>query len=295
MKPGQHLEDAAKELKCGRSTLKRHLKNKVTWKKPPKKEKNHNDSVSAKRINFARALLNRRGVLKPVFENITFLDHKRVYAYGQNWTHQRQCRRKGSTKPLRPLLLSKSNPSIHGMFIANKHGSDVYLHGRSQLRPRKQVKTWIDEPVHEQSYLHALRNCVIPFMKATNSKILMTDCVNLNHTLKIRDLLFNNRIELYGSAGYHHQVYGGYPPYSHDCSILDSSMFATFQSDISNEIAINTDLVDSDHILIYMSEIIPQIWKSDKYKNIAKSHIAGYPKRWQTIIGNDGDIITKYN
>jgi hypothetical protein len=27
---GQHLQDAAKELKFGKSTLKRHLKNKVT-------------------------------------------------------------------------------------------------------------------------------------------------------------------------------------------------------------------------------------------------------------------------
>ncbi|CAF4462493.1 unnamed protein product [Didymodactylos carnosus] len=36
---GQHLKDAAEKLKCAKSTLKKHLKNKVTWKKPQKKEK----------------------------------------------------------------------------------------------------------------------------------------------------------------------------------------------------------------------------------------------------------------
>ncbi|CAF1651446.1 unnamed protein product, partial [Didymodactylos carnosus] len=71
---GQHLKDAAEKLKCAKRTLKKHLKNKVTWKKPPKKEKNHNNFVSVKRIKFARALLNRRGQLKNSFQNITFLD-----------------------------------------------------------------------------------------------------------------------------------------------------------------------------------------------------------------------------
>ncbi|CAF4469695.1 unnamed protein product, partial [Rotaria sp. Silwood2] len=60
-------------------------------------------------------------------------------------------------------------------------------------------------------------------------------------------------------AGYHHQVEGDYPLYSHVCSILDSSMFGIFQSQIADEIASNTDLVDSDDILIHMNKIIPQI------------------------------------
>ncbi|CAF4789030.1 unnamed protein product, partial [Rotaria sp. Silwood2] len=99
------------------------------------------------------------------------------YAYGQNWTHQRQPRRKESTKLLRHLIDAKSNPCIHGMFVANKHDCDVYLHEKPQLRSRKQVETSVDE----QSYLRGLRNCVDPFMKAINSKILLSDCVNLNH------------------------------------------------------------------------------------------------------------------
>jgi hypothetical protein len=45
--------------------------------------------------------------------------------------------------------------------------------------------------------------------------------------IALTSFLANNEIELYGSAGYHHQVEGGYPPYSHNCSILDSSMFGT--------------------------------------------------------------------
>ncbi|CAF3256134.1 unnamed protein product [Rotaria sp. Silwood2] len=212
-------------------------------------------------------------------------------------------RKKGrSGRPIHPSFSNKqkidhaitTNPSIHGMFVANQHACDVYLHGKRQLRPRKRVETWVDEQVNEESYLRGLRNCVVPFMKASNSKILMSDCVNLNHTSKIRQLLSNNEIELYGSAGYHHQVEGGYPPYSHDCSILDSSMFGTFQSQIGDEIASNTDLVHSDDVLIHMSEIIPQIWKSNKYKIIAKNHIAGYAKRLQSIIDNNGNIITKY-
>ncbi len=43
-----------------------------------------------------------------------------------------------------------------------------------------------------------------------------------------------------------------------------------------------------------MSKIIPQLWKSDKYKNIGKNHFHGYATRLQTIIDNDSDIITKY-
>jgi hypothetical protein len=59
-------------------------------------------------------------------------------------------------------------------------------------------------------------------------------------------------------------------------------------------IATNANLVDSDDVLIHMSKIIPQIWKSDKYKTVAENHITGYAKRLQTIIDNDGDIIAKY-
>ena len=89
---------------------------------------------------------------------------------------------KDQQKPPRPLIAAKSNPCIHGMFVANQRGCDVYSHGKPQLRPRKRVETWVDEQVNEQSDLSSLRNCVIPFMKATNSKVLMSHCVNLNHT-----------------------------------------------------------------------------------------------------------------
>ena len=67
-----------------------------------------------------------------------------------------------------------------------------------------------------------------------------------------------------------------------------------FNLKFADEIASNTNLVDSDDVLIYMSKMIPQIRKSDKYKITAKNHIVGYAKRLQTIIGNQDDIITKY-
>ena len=82
-------------------------------------------------------------------------------------------------------------------------------------------------------------------MKVTNSEIITLDVVDLNHRTKIEQFLSNNGIELCGNTGCYHQVESAYSSHPHDCSILDSSMFGIFQSQID------------DNILIHMSKIIP--------------------------------------
>lgn len=133
--------------------------------------------------------------LKKKFENVTFLDHKKVHAYGQNWTHQRQCVSKHSKRKLRPLVVAKNNTNIHGMFIANKYGCDVFLYGKIKFRPRKKVNACEDEVINEDEYIKGLSQCVVPFMKSNNSNILLSDCVNINHTEKIEKFLLDNGID----------------------------------------------------------------------------------------------------
>lgn len=72
-------------------------------------------------------------------------------------------------------------------------------------------------------------------------------------------------------------------------------MFATFQDDISNKISNDINLHDNDDILIKLYNLIPSVWRSEKYALLAKNCISKYGARLQTIIHNNGDINTKYN
>ena len=61
-------------------------------------------------------------------------------------------------------------------------------------------------------------------------------------------------------------------------------MFGTFQSEIGSEIAKNSDLTDNDSVLTTLSEMIPQLWKSEKYAKIAGNNIDGYGKENISIV-----------
>ena len=68
----------------------------------------------------------------------------------------------------------------------------------------------------QESMLDVCRDVIIPFMKESRSKKLVIDCTTVYHNKRIYDLLKENKIKPYPSAGVPFRTPNGYPPNSHD-------------------------------------------------------------------------------
>jgi C4-dicarboxylate-specific signal transduction histidine kinase len=55
-----------------------------------------------------------------------------------------------------------------------------------------------------------------PFLKRTQSKLLIFECTSVYHNDEVYDLLRSSGIESFLSAGFTHRVKGLYPPNTHD-------------------------------------------------------------------------------
>jgi len=109
---------------------------------------------------------------------------------------------------------------------------------------------------------------VVPAMIRTGSKVAVMDCVNLNHCAAVVDAFKKGGIEVFPSAGYPHRVRGGYPPYSHDLSILDAALFRPFQSQLAN-MYLELNYTDSKTALAAFRDMITPLWESEKYRTMA--------------------------
>lgn len=278
-------------------TIRRHTSGmgKGTWRLPPKQEAKVDDFVISRRLAFAKALLNtNETALRPKYNHMTFIDSKRVGAFGVNRTHKRQFRRRGSKKRMTPVQVRMNNPTIHMTAVANKKGTDMFFHGKWKKMPRKKVNTWDDTTVNSDEFLKCLKKSVVPFMKKTKSKILVSDCVGVAHTKQCRDFLKSKDIELVDKGGRRGGKEGGYPPYSHDCSILDASMFATLQNEVSEFVIDKLNgSTDKEDCFKYIHEGVTKIWKTDKYTKLAQTHLKGYHARLQKIVQLEGQTLFK--
>ena len=247
--------------------------------------------METRRVEFARALLNRRKTsLKPKYRTATWIDHKRVHSFGLNRSHTRQFRRIGSDKQVRPNPDSFSSPNIHALFAANASGTECFLHGQLVDMPRNQEQTWKDTKVNADEFVRALREKIVPFMRRTGSTVLFADGCGSGHSKKVREYLESVGIELYPSASKNFgDVPDGYPPYSHDCSILDASMFGTFQHDISQKLVEELGHEQNKHKCPrWLTRNIEVTWKEEKYTDLAQSHISGYSTRLVKILDVSG-------
>ncbi len=75
---------------------------------------------------------------------------------------------------------------------------------------------------------------------------VICDCVNINYCQEVRRAWKSHGIKVYPRSAYGRTIEGGYPPYSHDFSILDGQLFGPFQSEITNMMI--KKFGDGDHI-----------------------------------------------
>lgn len=209
-----------------------------------------------------------------------------MHVYGLNKQHQRVCKRIGShfttqaTTPKKP----QDNPSVHTLFAANENGTECFRHARKVPYQRKSGFQMQNIKVNGEELARALRKKIIPWMIETNSTVALLDDVPVNHCGPVKDAFEDNHIQLYPSAGSTHQVTNGYPPKSHDCSILDGFMFSHFQEDISRKILKLRPLADGSSKTVQLYNHIPIVWKSPKYIEMAPVAIKKIEKYLNKII-----------
>ena len=285
---GEHLPDAAAQLNCSISTVKRHTKGLVTWRSPPLQDALGNTAVvHEKRLNYAKKQLTPAMKLRREMANATHLDHKQVHAFGLNRSHQKQCRMKGSLKPMRPKLKQNFNPKVHCLFAANSVGTEVHIHAKEVDFIRKEGTHVAHEKVNAVTMAEAVTQTIVPFMKKTRSHLVVLDCVNVNHCKAVIQAFKAGGIRVYPSAGAPHNKENGYPPYSHDFSILDGCLFRPFQSDIAERFY-QLEPEKNRSSLCALIDMIPEVWRTDKYCRMARTALKKQAKVMAKIIDSGG-------
>lgn len=288
LKMGEHLPEAAKKLQCSVRTLQRNTQGQVTWRNPPLQDALGNTPVvHAKRLAFAKTQLTPEMKLRSSMANATHLDHKQVHAFGLNRSHQKQCREKGSKKPLRPKLKQNFNPKVHCFFAANSVGTEVHIHAKEVHFIRKEGTHVAHEKVTGESLAEAVTKTMVPFMKRTRSRLAVLDCVNLNHCKPVIAAFKAGGIKVYPSAGFPHNKENGFPPYSHDLSILDGCLFRPFQSDIAERFY-QLQPEENRSSLCALIDLIPEVWRGEKYCRMSRKALKKQSGVMVKIINTDG-------
>jgi len=290
LKVGEHLPDAAVKLKCSVSTVQRHTKGAVTWKVSPlQDQRGHTPVVEAKRRTFASKQLTPTQKLRKAMGNATHLDHKQVHAFGLNRSHQLQCRAKGSKKPLRPKLKQNYNPKVQCFFAANKVGTEVHIHAEEVEYKTKEGTHLSHEKVTGTTLAAAVTKTMVPFMKRTGSTLAIMDCVRVNHCPEVVAAFKEGGIDVYPSAGDPHNVEGGFPPYTHRCSILDGCLFRPYQSEIA-QIYMQLAPQEGRTSLCALMDQIPPLWTSRKYVLMARKAVKKQAEVLVALVASRGAV-----
>lgn len=286
--------DAAKKLGCCEKTLYNNTHKEVNWRVTPLQDRNANDpKVKRKRKAFAVDNLTPTGRLSKKIRTATTIDHKWMHLYGENRRNRRQCRRIGSTKPLRTAPKSTTDPKVMGMFAANAKGTAVFWH--ASKRPLKQGenkgKLTLDKrTVDGPELARGLKKTIIPFMRKTGCTTAFMDCVPVNHCPAVREAFNKAGMKVIPSAGKGHNVPKGSPPLSHDLSILDGNLFATLQHDASRATlrAIDAGQVEGQSETCELIDQTNKLWKSRKYKEKAKNAMKKLENAFKMVVECDG-------
>lgn len=292
---GVHQTDIAESLGCHVKTLYNHTHDEITWRVPPDEDVVRDlDALAVKRVEFAEAGLTPRGKLKKKFATGSHLDHKWFKKYGDNRSQNRQGRRKGSLVPVQGIQTAQNTPKVHCMAIANAKGTDMFRHGKIVRYARKEGRRLENIPVDGEEHCRGVRAMAIPFMQKTGSTCIFMDCVRVNHCPQVVETFENAFIEVWPSAGYPHNVKGGFPPTSHILSILDGWLFSPGQSQFSAYFKdylkslreTGEEILDSEEVLLY-KEVL-KFWRRKPMQIKAAQAFDDYEGRLHEVIRTNG-------
>lgn len=284
---GTHLDYFAKKHEVSERTIQRRVQGKGLWRIRPGIDPAFNDKTQDKRLQYCDAVLTPTGRLKRKFQTATWVDNKQVHVYGINKTQTKAFRRIGNpnNKPIERRQDPKVNPKIHCLFAANKEDLDVFCHADVVPYQRKEGSHIENRSVDGLELRKGVLEMVVPLMEKTDSTVAILDCVPVNHCGHVAQAFEDSGLELYASNGRGHNIPGGYPPTSHDCSILDGDLFANFQNEISK--VMQEKFKDRDvngpskTALLY--EEIPRVWKTEQRRKEARIAVAKQARVLQRI------------
>ncbi len=150
---------------------------------------------------------------------------------------------------------------------------------------RKPTTQLIAETANAETMAAGVKAVLAPAMVNSQSDLAVMDCVTLNHTPAVVAAFEESKIDVYPSAG--HPLKAGYPPYSHDCSILDGGMFRPFQAEISRIYRDFKPNPDRSSMCLLM-DAIGELWRSEKYRTMATQCFERYGDILSTIVEKDG-------
>ena len=127
-----------------------------------------------------------------------------------------------------------------------------------------------------------------------NKLVVVADCVRVNHCAMVRREYEKAGIEIiYPSNGFPHNIPGGYPPYSHDLSILDGSMFGVFQARVTKSTFKKLDNLNAPfhkhhrrHKILF--DTITEVWNTERFLKVAEKCLDNYPNILRDIRKRQG-------
>ena len=297
---GTSQAEMAIHFGCHPNTLRNHTIALLGWYTRPFSQVHNKEKVAGQRVEFGEEITTNRPViqdrkLKRKDAMATTIDHKKLVKFGLNRSHNKQPLQKNKdkrTRQLEKLPTSTNNPKIMVMFAANKKGTDLYRHAKPVRYCRKDGWHLEHQTVDGHEWAKGARARIIPFMQRTGSTKVFMDCVKVNHCAVVKEAFENAGIEVHPSAGAPHNVPGGYPPYSHQLSILDGFLFSPLQSQFSKHfLALKPHETDSAEMMMYR-EII-KVWKSPEWVQRSTEAHAKYIQRIRWCLETDGYMDNK--
>ena len=186
---------------------------------------------------------------------------------------------------MRPRKRAQYNPSVHLLGVAIDGKVDGYLHGHQVPRPIAGGYKTIDDKVDGWEYQTALIDKIIPWLKDNDVELVIADCVRVNHCEVVLDTFQDENIQVHPPAS---KAIGGYPPYSHDCSILDGWLYADFQEEISEHCATMKHIKNRELRKTYLFDCVLDFWTSGIYDEMAAKAFRSYADQMHKIILNQG-------
>ena len=176
-------------------------------------------------------------------ENWSFVDTTPVEEDGvpNRKTKPQWVRPRNKNKKVKKAPKHKHCSKFQTSLALNRRGcSKPHIHAkRRKLKsgPNKGKFAFTHLGVGAKEMARAAKKVVVPFMKETNSKIVVMDCTRNNHNDTVRKVFEDAGIYVYPSAGYTDGVKNGYPPNSHDCmpnetfhSVFKNQIYSEFRS-----------------------------------------------------------------
>ncbi len=101
-------------------------------------------------------------------------------------------------------------------------------------------------------------------------------------------------IRLVTVGGCPHNVFGGYPPYTHFFSVLAGDFFRPFQSEIERVFA-DLDPDGERSVISLLCDVVPRLWHSNKYRNICREGFGRHKVIYGAEVDSGGRIYPTFS